>query len=169
MKAIVSLALAISVMAAAAPVAAQDVDPGQVLSRVCLPYAMRAATFEKAIRLARDLEFQRPAGAPALEEWSSDVELVSRDGIWRMKLEEGTITEGDADVYSVSCSLWSSRASATELARLIDRALSSDPRWTQGDTVRWRRDRASGESSLLIDIKEPEGRRPILSATGVYR
>lgn len=169
MKAIASLALALSVVASAFPAAAQDVDPGQILSRVCLPYATRSASFEKAIRLARDLDFNHPAGAPALEEWSSDVEMVSRDGIWRIKLEEGTVTEGEADVYAVSCSLWSSRASATELSRMIDRALSGDARWMQGDTVRWRRDRASGETSLLIDVKEQEGRRPVLSATGVYR
>lgn len=158
-----------SLMAPAAPVAAQDVNPGEILARVCLPYAMRATSFEKAIRAARDLEFRFPHGSQRLEEWASDVELVSRDGIWRVKLEEGTITEGDADVYSVSCSLSSSRASATELSRLIDRALRTDPRWVQGDTARWLRARSSDETSLLIDVKEQEGRRPVLSAIGLYR
>lgn len=169
MRAAVILALAASLVVPATPVAAQDVNPGVILARVCLPYAMRASSFEKSISTARDLEFSRPRGSAPLDEWASEVELVSRDGIWRVKLEEGTITEDDVDVYAVSCSLSSTRASATELSRLIDRALRTDPRWIPGDTARWLRSRSSNETSLLIDVKEQEGQRPVLSATGLYR
>lgn len=156
-------------MAPSAPATAQDIDPGQVLARVCLPYAMRAASFEKAIRLARDMDFHRPRGSAPLEEWASDVEMVSRDGVWRIKLEEGTIVEGEADVYAVSCSLSSPRATRHRLSNLIDRALSNDARWSRGDTTRWAHNRSSDDTALLIDIKEHEDRYPVLSATGLYR
>lgn len=169
MKAAITLALALSVMTPATPALAQDVDPGLVLARVCLPYAMRTASFEKAIRLARDMDFSRPRGSLPLEEWASNVELVSRDGAWRIKLEEGTITEGDADVYAVSCSLSSPRATLRGLTSLIDRALGSDTRWRRGDASRWARNHSSDETALLIDVKEHDDRRPALSATGLYR
>lgn len=164
-----SLALTLSAAAPPAPAIAQDVEPGQILARVCLPYAMRAASFEKAISLARDLQFRRPRGSEPLEEWASDVELVSRDGAWRIKLEEGTITDGDTDVYAVSCSLSSPRANIRTLSNLIDRALSNDPRWNRGDAVRWAHARPSEDTALVIDIKEHQDRHPVLSATGLYR
>lgn len=146
---------------------AQDVDVAQVLSRVCVPYANRSASFERAIRHAEDLRFGRPPNSPPLEEYSSEVDMVSRDGIWRMRLEEGTVTRGDRDVYAVTCSLSSTRASARELETLIDRALGGNARWTRGQQSRWER-LYSDDTSMVIDVQEIEGQRPALSVTGVY-
>jgi hypothetical protein len=150
------------------PAQAQDVDPTIVLARVCLPYAGRSASFERAIERARDLRFGRPANSPPLEEYASDVEMISNDGIWRVRLEEGTVTWGDRDAYALTCSLSSKRASATELGRLIDRALSGNQRWTAGgDGARWQR-QSSDDTRTVIDVKESEGERPALSVTGLY-
>jgi hypothetical protein len=152
----------------ALPVRAQDVDPTIVLARVCIPYAGRSASFERAMDRARELRFGRPANSPPLEDYSSDVEMISSDGIWRIRLEEGTITSGDRDAYALTCSLSSRRASATELGRLIDRVLSGNPRWTPGgEGARWQR-QSSDDTRTVIDVSEPEGQRPALSVTGLY-
>ncbi len=119
------------------------------------------------MRLAEDLRFGRPPNSPPLEDYASEVEMVSRDGIWRIRLEEGTITRGDRDVYALTCSISSRRASATELGQLIDRALSGNPRWTAGGGARWRRQYAD-EISIVIDVNEFEGQRPALGVTGLY-
>ena len=120
------------------------------------------------MRHAEDMRFGRPPESAPLEDYASEVELVSRDGIWRIRLEEGTVTRGDRDLYALTCSLSSKRASATELEVLIDRALSGNPRWTQGGGgARWHRPYSDG-SSMVIDVNEPEGQRPALGVTGLY-
>lgn len=168
MKSVFLIAVVAIACSIAAPTRAQDVDPAQVLSRVCVPYASRSASFERAMRHAADLRFGRPPNSEPLEEYASEVDMVSRDGIWRIRLEEGTITRGDKDLYALTCSLSSTRASATELGRLIDGALSGNPRWTQGGGgARWQR-LYSDESSMVIDVNEPDGQRPAVGVTGLY-
>lgn len=168
LKSIVLVAVMVATCSIAMPTYAQDVDPAQVLSRVCVPYASRSASFERAIRHASDLRFGRPPYSAPLEDYASEVDMISHDGIWRIRLEEGTVTRGDRDVYALTCSLSSKRASATQLGRLIDDALSGNPRWTQGGGgARWEH-RYEDDASIVIDVKEPEGQRPALGVTGLY-
>ncbi|MGV9009449.1 hypothetical protein [Brevundimonas sp.] len=168
MKSVALVAAVATAFLVPLPVQAQDVDPAMVLSRVCMPYAGRSASFERAMRHAEDLRFGRPPNSAPMEEYASEVDMVSRDGIWRIRLEEGTVTRGDRDVYAVTCSLSSKRASANELGLLIDRALSGHPRWTRGGGgARWQRLYAD-DTSMVIDVNEPEGQRPALGVTGLY-
>ena len=168
MKSVALVAAIAAALFAALPAQAQDVDPTIVLARVCLPYAGRSASFERAIERARDLRFGRPANSVPLEEYASEVELISSDGIWRIRLEEGTVTSGEREAYALTCSLSSKRASATELGRLIDRVLSGNPRWTPGgEGARWQR-QSSDDTRTVIDVSESDGQRPALSVTGLY-
>ena len=87
-KSVVIFSLFAGLLFMSAPVSAQEAVPAGLLTEVCLPYANRAQTFERSIRAARDLEFRRPVNDTApLEEWASEVTMVSRDGVWRVKIE----------------------------------------------------------------------------------
>ena len=164
--------MAVAVASSPAPAKAQEMFAGFVMARVCLPYATRAKTFEGAIRAARDMEFRRPAGDDApLEDWASEVELVSKDGRWRLRIEEGTVTVGDADVYQVSCGVWSGNASANELGRVARLVLDGSPLWSQAPDQPWRWDRRTArpaEFGLRIDVTDTPGTPPVLAARGSY-
>ncbi|NJC41396.1 hypothetical protein GGQ87_001654 [Brevundimonas alba] len=173
MKSVASAVVAASllVVSAPAPARADDIFAGFVMSRVCLPFASRAKTFEGAIRAARDMEFRRPAGpALALEEWETVVELVSKDGRWRVRIEEGP-AEGDVPAYSVTCGVSSNQASARELAMVARQVVRNNPRWAQSEGEPWRWDRVTGhpeEYTIQIDVTEAPGERAVLAARGFY-
>lgn len=159
--------------APATSVAAQDNNlPGRVLADICLPYANRAQTFEKAISAARNMRFRRPVGDNApLEEWASEINLVSFDGTWRLHLEEGTIEVGDGEAYAVTCALSSTRASATELADLGRRAFRNERYWTTDESAprQWERRTARPEERRLdVRVVEENGQRPALTIRGLY-
>ena len=157
----------------ATPVAAQENLTGRVLAEICLPYANRAQSFEKAIRTAREMKFRRPANQRdmPLDEYASEIDLVSRDGTWRIRLEEGTVELGDSEVYAVSCSLSSTRASANELADLGRRAFRNERYWSTDQTApnQWdRRGANSDERRLEVRVIEENGERPSLTIRGLY-
>ncbi|WP_420480210.1 hypothetical protein [Brevundimonas sp. FT23028] len=160
-------------LAPADPALAQTNLTGRALAEVCLPYANRTRSFERAIRAARDLDFRRPAdqrGQP-IEEYASEIELVSRDGVWRIRLEEGSIEHGDTEVYAVSCSLSSTRASATELGALGRRAFNNDRYWSteEGAPRQWERlGRNPEERRLQVEVLNSPGERPALRIRGLY-
>jgi hypothetical protein len=166
------LAAALAVTAAPAPALANDMFAGFVVARVCLPYASRAKTFEGAMRAARDMEFRRPANDRApLEDWASEVEMISKDGRWRLRIEEGTVEHGDSEAYTVSCGISSTHASGWELSRVARRMVGRSPLWFQPDDSPWRWDRRtarSNEYALRIDVTEVPGERPVLAARGIY-
>lgn len=178
MKAVLASSLAAGlifgmVAAPAAPAMAQQHLTAQVLTDVCLPYANRSKSFEKAIRSARDLQFRRPANerGQVLEEYASEVNLVSRDGTWRVRLEEGSVAVGDTEVYAVTCTLSSTRASARELAELGRRAFRNEQYWTTDQTApnQWdRRVRNPDERRLEVRVVEDNGQRPALTIRGLY-
>ena len=156
----------------AGPVSAQEALPANLLTDVCLPYANRAQTFERSIRAARDLEFRRPTGDTApLDDWASEVTLISRDGSWRVRIEEGTVERGDKAVYEASCTISSSRASARELADLGRRAFRNPAYWTtpSENPRRWdRRSAHPDEYGLAVEVAELPGERPTLTVRGSY-
>lgn len=168
LKSVVLVAGIVAALLSAPPAQAQTVDPAVVLNRVCLPYAGRSASFERAMRVAQDLRFGRPAGSPPLDDYASEVELTSRDGVWRIRLQERAVTRGDRDAYALTCALSSERASATDLGRLIDGVVNGNARWTAGGNgVRWQRH--GGDDALTeVVVKEAEGQRPVLDVTGLY-
>lgn len=156
----------------AGPPAADDALLARMLTDVCLPYATRAQTFEKSIRVARDLRFRRPVGdAAPLEEWASEVVLVSADGVWRLKIEEGSIEEGEVAAYATTCTISSRRASARELADMGRRAFGDEARWTSPRTNAWRWDRRVArpeENGLAVEVAEQQGERPTMTVRGSY-
>jgi hypothetical protein len=156
----------------AAPAAAQMSVPAGLLTDVCLPYANRAQSFEKSISAARDLEFRRPVNDRVpLEEWASEVTLVSKDGVWQVKIEEGSVELGDGSFYVVGCTISSSRASARQLAELGRRAFNNPIYWTSPADNPWRWDRRSAypdEYGLAVEVSEPAGERPIMTVRGSY-
>lgn len=166
------LAAALAVASSPAPAQSQDIFAGFVMARVCLPYASRARSFESTMRAARDMEFRRPTGDNApLEDWASEVEMVSKDGRWRLRIEEGGAVEGDVDVYSVSCGISSHNASARELGQVARLVLRGNQQWGQDATQPWRWDRRMSrpeQSALRIDVTEEPGQRPVLAARGSY-
>ncbi len=166
------LALAVAATSAPAPARAQDIFAGFVVARVCLPYASRAKTFESAIVAARDMEFRRPAGTNApLEEFASEIEMVSKDGRWRLRIEEGTVTEGGVDVYSVRCGISSNLASARELSRVAELMVRGNPLWSRPEGRPWRWERHTPDpqyTAIRIDVTEEPGQRPVLAARGSY-
>lgn len=170
LKFLVVCGLAASFCVTAAPVGAQEPIIVRALTDVCLPYAARSRSFEKAIQAARDLEFRRPLDDnEPLEEFASEVEMVSSDGIWRLKLEEGTREEGDTAAYAVACSLSSRRASARELAHLARRAFGNPDRWTTTNDSRWdRRTRRPEEHRMVVEVTERPEERPAMTITGLY-
>lgn len=143
-----------------------------VVARVCLPYASRAKNFESAMRAARDMEFRRPAGDRArLEDWASEVEMISKDGRWRLRIEEGTVEENGIEAYTVTCGVSSNLASSRELARVARRIIGGSPLWSQPPDAPWRWERRTTrphEYALRIDVTEAPGNRPVLAARGVY-
>jgi len=155
-----------------APARAQDIYAGLVVARVCLPYASRAKTFEAAIRAARDMQFRRPTAATApADEWATEIELVSHDGRWRLRIEEGTVTEGDRDVYAVTCGVSSSQSSARELGQVAELMLKGNPLWSQPEGAPWRWDRrtpAPDQYAIRIDVTGEPGQNPVLAARGSY-
>lgn len=166
------LAAVLAVTAAPVAARAQEYFAGFVVARVCLPYASRAKTFEGAIRAARDMEFRRPAGDRApLEEWASSVEMISSDGRWRLRLEEGTVEEGGVEVYAVTCGVSSNLVGGRSLAQAARRMVGASPLWVQPSDAPWRWDRRttrSTEYALRIDVTEAPDGPPVLAARGFY-
>jgi hypothetical protein len=156
----------------ASPVAAQDAVPAGLLTEVCLPYANRAQTFERSIRAARELEFRRPVNDTApLDEWASEVTMVSSDGAWRVEIEEGSVERDQRPAYEASCTISSSRASARELADLGRRAFRDPRYWTTPPNNEWRWDRRSAypeEYGLAVEVSEQPGQRPTMTVRGSY-
>lgn len=178
MKAVVASGLAAGLIlgmaaAPATPAMAQQHLTAQVLTDVCLPYTNRSKSFEKALRAARDLHFRRPANerGEVVEEYASEMNLVSRDGTWRVRLEEGTVSVGDTDAYALTCTLSSTRASARELAELGRRAFHNERYWTTDQTApnQWDRlVRNPDERRLEVRVVEENGERPALTIRGIY-
>lgn len=166
------LAAAFAVTSAPAPVRAQENFAGFVVARVCVPYASRAKSFEGAMRAARDMEFRRPAGdRNPLEEWASEVEMVSRDGRWRLRIEEGAVEVNGVEAYAVTCGVSSNLVGSRTLAQVARQMVGTSPLWTQQSETPWRWDRRttrSHEYSLRIDVTQEPGERPVLAARGVY-
>lgn len=171
-KSVISCGLVAGLLSVAHPVAAQEAVPAGLLTEVCLPYANRAQTFERSIRAARELEFRRPVNDTApLEEWASEVTLVSRDGVWRVKIEEGSVERDARPAYEASCTISSSRASARELAELGRRAFRDPRYWTTPSDNAWRWDRRSAypdEYGLAVEVTERPGERPTMTVRGSY-
>ena len=166
------LAAVLAATSTPAPAGAQENFPGFVVARVCLPYASRAKTFEGAMRAARDMEFRRPAGDRGpLDEWASSVEMISKDGRWRLRIEEGTVEEGGVEAYAVTCGVSSNLVSSRTLAQVARRMVGTSPLWTQQPDTPWRWDRRTTrarEYALRIDVTQAPGERPVLAARGVY-
>jgi len=173
LKPVIFCSLVAGLASVAAPLAAQEAMLGGLLTQVCLPYASRSQTFENTIRSARELAFRRPVGDTApLEEWASAVDMVSWDGVWRVRIEEGTVEDGDQAVYQVSCTISSRRASARELGELGRRAFRDRRYWSSPADNAWRWERRSaspGENSLSVEVAEQPGGRPTLTVRGSYR
>jgi hypothetical protein len=166
------LAAVLVVASTPPPAVAQDIFAGFVVARICLPYASRAKTFEGTIRAARDMEFRRPAGDRApLEEWASEVELISKDGRWRLRIEEGSVEQDGVEVYAVTCGVSSRQSSSRELGQVARQMVGRSPLWTQQPDTPWRWDRRtvrSQEYALRIDVTETPGEQPVLAARGFY-
>ncbi len=171
-KSVVIFSLFAGLSFIAAPGAAQEAVPAGLLTEVCLPYANRAQTFERSIRAARELEFRRSVTDTApLEEWASEVTMVSRDGAWRVKIEEGSVERNERPAYEASCTISSSRASARELADLGRRAFRDPRYWTTPPDNAWRWDRRSAypdEYGLAVEVTEQPGDRPTMTVRGSY-
>lgn len=169
---VVVCGLAAGLSLTAVPAAAQEWLAARTLTEVCLPYANRAQSFERSIRSARDLEFRRPVGdTTPLDEWASEVDLVSRDGSWRLRIEEGSVERDGVPAYAASCTLSSHRTSARELADLGRRAFRNEEYWTRssGDAWRWdRRHAHPDEYALTVEVSEQDGARPAMVVTGAY-
>jgi hypothetical protein len=171
-KLVAVFSLSAGLLFVAFPVAAQEAVPAGLLTEVCLPYANRAQTFERAIRAARELQFRRPVNDTApLDEWASEVTLVSSDGVWRVKIEEGSVERDQRPAYEASCTISSSRASARELADLGRRAFRDPRYWTSPPNNQWRWDRRSAypdEYGLAVEVTEQPGARPTMTVRGSY-
>lgn len=170
LKLFVACGLAASFCLTAAPVAAQDVLVARALTEVCLPYAGRARSFEKAIRAARELEFRRPVGSnEPLEDWSSEIDLVSNDGVWFLRIEEGSREVDGNEVYAVTCTLSSRRASTRELTQFARRAFGDERRWTPATPQRWdRRTPRPQEHRMVVEVADRDTDRPAMMITGYY-
>lgn len=144
----------------------------RTLTEVCLPYATRGQSFERSIRAARDLGFRRPAGNnEPLDDWASEIELVSADGNWRVRIEEGTVEQGEGEVYAASCTMSSRHASGRELADLGRRAFGDPERWSfpTDNPRRWeRRTPRPDERRLTVEVAEPAEQLPTMTITGFY-
>jgi len=165
-------AAAASLCLVSTPAFAQEILVVRTLTEVCLPYATRGQSFEKAIRSARDLGYRRPAGSNApLDDWASEIDLISSDGNWRIRIEEQTLEQGDTSVYAVSCTMSSRHASARELADLGRRAFGDPARWSfaPDNPRRWdRRTPRPDERRLVVEVAEPADQLPTMAITGYY-
>ncbi len=172
LKSVIFSSLVVGLLTVAAPLAAQEAVPAGLLTEVCLPYANRAQTFERSIRAARELQFRRPVADTApLDEWASEITMVSNDGVWRVRIEEGTVERDDRTAYEASCTISSSRASARELADLGRRAFRNRAYWTTPADNPWRWDRRSthpDEYGLAVEVSEQPGERPAMTVRGSY-
>lgn len=166
------LAAALALPLVPAPARADDHFASLVVARICLPYATRAKTFEGAMRAARDMEFRRPSGdRTPLEDWASEVEMVSKDGRWRLRIEEGSIEDGESEAYAVTCGVSSNSASSRALGQVARRVVGRNPLWSQsvGAPARWERRTARPEEyALRLEVNEVAGQRPVLAARGLY-
>lgn len=171
MKSVVYAAVA-SLCLLGAPAFAQDLLVARMLTEVCLPYASRAQSFEKSIRAARDLEFRRPTGSNTpLDDWASEIDLISRDGNWRVRIEEGTLEQGDSSVYAASCTISSRHASLRDLTDLGRRAFGDPARWSTSPDNRWRWERRTPrpeEYRLIVEVAAPAEQLPTMRITGYY-
>lgn len=171
MKSVVCVAAA-SLCLIGAPASSQEPLVARTLADICLPYATRGQSFEKSIRAARELGFRRPVGDNApIDDWASEIDLISRDGNWRIRIEEGTLEEGDGSVYAASCTMSSRHASARELADLGRRAFGDPERWSfsPDNPRRWeRRTRRPNERRLSVEVVELADQRPTMKITGYY-
>lgn len=171
-KSVFVLGLVAGLVSAAAPVAAQESVAADLLTEVCLPYANRAQTFERSVRVARDLKFRRPVGDSApLDEWASEITMVSRDGVWRVRIEEGSVERENRPAYEASCTISSSRASARELTDFGQRAFRNPLYWTApaDNPSRWdRRSAFPDEYGLAVEVSEQPGERPTMTVRGTY-
>jgi hypothetical protein len=158
-KLVAVFSLSAGLLFVAFPVAAQEAVPAGLLTEVCLPYA-------------RELQFRRPVNDTApLDEWASEVTLVSSDGVWRVKIEEGSVERDQRPAYEASCTISSSRASARELADLGRRAFRDPRYWTSPPNNQWRWDRRSAypdEYCLAVEVTEQPGARPTMTVRGSY-
>jgi len=171
-KPVVFCSLALGLLSVATPLAAQDAIAAGLLTEVCLPYANRAQSLERSIRAARELAFRRPVNDTApLDEWASEITMVSSDGVWRVRIEEGSVERDARPAYEASCTISSSRASARELADLGRRAFHDDRYWTTppGNARRWdRRSAHPDEYGLAVEVSEQPGERPTMTVRGSY-
>ena len=162
----------IALVAGLPPRTAQAQDPALIhaLAQVCLPYAQRSHSFEKAIQVARYAGFRRPVGDTArLEDFASTVEMVSRDGVWRLKLEEGSRDFEGREVYAAECRLSSRRSGIRELSNIARRAFRNPQRWSRPDERRWdRRTPRPEENKLIVRVIGGEGAPPEMIITGYY-
>ena len=124
------------------------------------------------MRAARAMEVRRPSGdRTPLEEWASEVVMVSKDGRWRLRIEEGTVEEGGVEVYAVTCGVSSNFASSRELGQVARRVVGRSPLWSQAPDQPWRWDRRTArpaEFGLRIDVTDTPGTPPVLAARGSY-
>jgi len=171
-KPVVCCVLAAGLLSVALPLSAQEAVPAGLLTEVCLPFANRALTLERSVKAARELEFRRPVNDTApLDEWASEVTMVSRDGVWRVRIEEGSVERDARQAYEASCVISSSRASARELADLGRRAFRDERYWTSPPDNAWRWDRRSAypdEYGLAVEVREQAGERPTMTVRGSY-
>jgi len=171
-KSAVVFGLIAGVFMIGSPAAAQIPIPVSLLTDVCLPYASRSLTFERSIRAARDMEFRRPVNDRApLEEWASEVTLVSKDGVWQLRLEEGSIEFDNGSYYFASCSISSRRTTARALADLGRRAFRNPAQWTTPEDNPWRWDRRSAfpdEYGLAVEVSGQPGEHPTMTVKGSY-
>lgn len=171
MKFVAYLATA-SLCLTGAPALAQDLLAARMLTQVCLPYATRSLDFEESIRAARSLDFRRPVGSNTpLDDWASEIDLISNDGNWRLRIEEGSREQGDTSVYAASCTISSRHASERELADLGRRAFGDPARWSASpdNPRRWeRRTPRPDEYRLSVEVEAPAEQLPTLTVTGFY-
>lgn len=169
LKSVVCAAMA-SLCLLSTPAVAQERLVARMLTDVCLPYATRARSFEKTIRAARDLQFRRPAGSDTpLDDWASEIDLISDDGNWRLRIEEGSLEEGDGSVYAASCTISSRHASVRDLADLGRRAFRDPARWSTSpdNLLRWdRRTPRPDEYRLSVKVAAPADTLPTMTITG---
>ena len=97
--------------------------------------------------------------------------MVSGDGRWRLRIEEGTVEENGVEAYAVTCGVSSNLVGSRTLAQVARRMVGTSPLWVQQAETPWRWERRTARSteySLRIDVTEAPGDRPVLAARGFY-